>query len=379
MHIQSHRTAHLAVAVGLSLALGLAGCGKEDDEETTVGSSSSESATPEAALAGAQWLEGELVDGVLVNREFKVDDYSTTVELAYALRAVDPESTVLPAITAALAKGADAYASPGEDVYAGSTGKLVSFAADAGEDPRDFGGEDLVAQLEERTNDRGAAQGRIADRSSFGDYANSFGQAWAVRGLTLAGSAEAPAARDYLLQQQCEAGFFRLYFAKPGAKDQTCDGAGTKAEPVDTTALAYVLLHDLAAEDPDLASALDKGIDYILGAQADDGSFSGGDGAVVPNANSTGLAGWALHLAGEDEAAADAAAWVRGRQLGACEGELAEDAGAIGFDDAAVAAAGRSGLTVKSEYQWRLATAQALPALLATPEGAAEAPCPEAS
>ncbi|KRB77144.1 hypothetical protein ASE01_10375 [Nocardioides sp. Root190] len=379
MRIQIHRTSRLLCAAGLILTVALAGCGKEDDAESVVETSASEAATPEAALAGAAWLESQLVDGVLVNREYKVDDYSTTVELAYALRAVAPESAALPAIEEALAAGVDAYASPGEDVYAGSTGKLVAFAADAGVDPRGFGGEDLVAQLEARTNDDGPAKGRIVDQSSYGDYANSFGQAWAVRGLTLAGSEEAAAARDYLLQQQCTSGFVRLYFPELRAKDQTCDGAGAAPEPVDTTALAYVLLHDLAAEDPILAAALDNGINYILDQQAEDGSFSGGDGSVIPNTNSTGLAGWALHLAGEDEAAADAAVWVRGRQLGACEGELAKDAGAIGYDDAAVISAGGSGLTVKTEYQWRLSTAQSLPALLATPEGTTEAPCPKAS
>ena len=43
-------------------------------------------------------------------------------------------------------------------------------------------------------------------KSQYGDYANGFGQAWAVRGLTLAGSDEAASARDFLLGQQCDAG-----------------------------------------------------------------------------------------------------------------------------------------------------------------------------
>lgn len=378
MSTHSHRTAGVLAATGLALALGLTACGRENDGEDTANEEASHTTeATDAALAGAAWLEGELQEGVLFNRQYKTPDHSTTVELAYALMAVDHDSAALEDISTALAEGVDAYTSPGEDVYAGSTAKLVSFAADTGADPHAFGGEDLVTQLEERTADDGAAAGRIADQSAYGDYANSFGQAWAVRGLTLAGSDEAEAARDFLLQQQCEEGFIRLYFAKPKDADQTCDGAGAEPEPVDTTALAYVLLHDLAADDPVLAEALDHGIEYIKAQQAEDGSFSGGSGtAVVPNSNSTGLAGWALHLAGEDDAAAEAATWVRARQLGECEGPLADDAGAIGFDDAALTAAGERGLTKKTEYQWRLSTAQALPALLAAPEGAAEAPCP---
>ena len=373
---QSRRTVRMLGAAGLALALGLTACGKEDDDKPDAGQVEA-AATPEAALSGAAWLEGELTDGVLVNREFSTDDWSTTVELAYALRAVDPDSAALPVIAEKLATGVDEYASPGKDIYSGSTAKLVAFAQDSGGDPRDFGGEDLLAQLEDRTGDEGATKGRISDQSEFGDYANSFGQAWAVRGLTLAGSDEAEAARDYLLQQQCESGFIRLYFPKAKAPDQTCDGAKAAPEPVDTTALAYVLLHDLAEDDETLATALDAGIEYILGEQAEDGSFSGGSGAPIPNSNSTGLAGWALHLAGEDDAAAKAATWVHARQLGECDGKLEAEAGAIGFDDAALTAAAKDGLTEKSEYQWRLASAQALPALLATPAGETEAACPK--
>ena len=373
------RPARIVAAGSLALTLLLSACSHENDGKAAADDEASTSTTPQAAVDGARWLEGELRDGVLVNRQYRTDDYSTTVELAYAVRAVDPESAVLPEISTALANGVDAYAKPGQDVYSGALAKLVSFAADQGSDPRSFGGQDLVAQLEARTADKGAIAGRISDKSAYGDYANSFGQAWAVRGLTLAGSKEAPAARDFLLEQQCADGFFRLYLADPSSPDQTCDGAGAKPEPVDTTALAYVLLHDLAEQDDALAAALDRGIAYIKTQQAEDGSFSGGsDQAIVPNSNSTGLAGWALHLAGEDAAAAKAATWVRAHQLGTCEGPLADDAGAIAFDDAALAA-GASGLTKKTEYQWRLATAQALPALLALPEGAAEAPCPQAS
>ncbi|THJ03329.1 hypothetical protein E7Z54_09700, partial [Nocardioides sp.] len=318
MSTHSLRSARVLTTAVLALALGLTACARENDDERSAHDGPSHASEPtEAALAGAAWLEGELRDGVLFNRQYKIPDHSTTVELAYALMAVDEDSAAIEEISRALADGVDAYASPGEDVYAGSTAKLVSFAADTGADPHAFGGEDLVAQLEERTADDGATAGRIGDQSQYGDYANSFGQAWAVRGLALADSEEAEAARDFLLQQQCAEGFIRLYFAEPKDADQTCDGAGAAPEPVDTTALAYVLLHDLAADDPVLAEALDRGIAYITSQQAADGSFSGGSGtAVVPNSNSTGLAGWALHLAGEDDAAAQAATWVRARQLG---------------------------------------------------------------
>lgn len=379
MSTHHHRLA-AALACGL-LTLGLAACGEEESGGDSPssggpdGAATSETASA-AAQAGAQWLEGQLRDGVLYNAQYKVDDYSTTVEAAYALRAVDPDTAALADISAALEAGVETYAMPGKDVYAGSLGKLASFATDTGADPADFGGVDVLAALEERTADDGPAAGRISDLSQYGDYANSFGQAWAVRGLTNAGSPEAAAALDFLLLQQCEDGYFRLDFSDPKAADQSCDGAGEKVPPVDTAALVVVLLHDLADSEPELADALDRAVAWIATQQAEDGSFEGGSGVAGANANSTGLAGWALHVSGEHEAAAAAAEWVRAHQVEGCQGPLADAAGAIAFDDQTLQAAGAEGITKKTAYQWRLATSQAVPALLATPDGAEPAPCP---
>jgi hypothetical protein len=372
------RSALVACSV---LALGgLAACGTEDSGDDDTGGTAAETAeTPAAAVAGADWLEGQLEEGVLYNEQYQSNDYSTTVELAYALDAVDPELFAgedIAAISAALEGGVEEYAMPGKEVYAGSLAKLTSFATDTGADPADFGGVDVIAALEERTADSGPVTGRISDVSQYGDFANAFGQAWAVRGLTNAGSQEAAAARDFLLLQQCEAGFFRLDFSDPKAKDQSCDGADEQVPPVDTAALAVVLLRDLADSDPDLGDALDRAVAWIVTQQAEDGSFEGGSGVAGANANSTGLAGWALHLAGEEEAAAAAAEWVRAHQVEGCSGALADAEGAIAFDDATLQAAATKGITVKTAYQWRLATAQSVPALLATPDGAEAAPCP---
>jgi hypothetical protein len=110
--------------------------------------------------------------------------------------------------------------------------------------------------------------------------------------------------------------------------------------------------------------------------QAEDGSYVGSS-QLPANSNSTGLAGWALQLAGEEEAAAAAGAWVLAHQVPeGCDGVLAEAAGAIAYDDTALIAAAAKGITEETAYQWRLASSQALPALLAAPESAEPAPCP---
>lgn len=377
------RRVGLAAAGCALVAAGLAACG-DDGGGDAAGSdlagsgattSPSSEAASEASADAAGWITDQLTDGLMHNDQYDVPDHSTTVEAAYALLAIGAEAEAVEQISTALAEGVEEYSTPGKDVYAGSTAKLVSFATDTDADPRDFGGVDLVAQLEGRTTDGGAAAGRISDDSEYGDYANSFGQAWAVRGLTNAGSEEAAAALEFLLLQQCEEGYFRLNFSEPRAADQSCDGAEERQPPVDVAALVVVLLHDLADSEPALAEAIDEAVAWILTQQAADGSFEGGSEVSGSNSNSTGLAGWALHVAGEHEAAEAAATWVRAHQLSGCEGELAGETGAIAYDDAGLAAAAEDGITVKTQFQWRLATVQAAPALLATPEGADPAPC----
>ncbi|GAB3865997.1 hypothetical protein GCM10028801_37500 [Nocardioides maradonensis] len=350
------------------IALTFTACGAAGSGDTP-----SDTTVPQAATDGATWLAGQLENGVLVNHQYKSNDDSTTVELAYALRDVDPQSPALAQVGAALATGAKAYSRPGKDEYSGATAKLLSFATDTGADPRSFGGLDLVKQMESLT----APTGRIADVSSYGDYANVFGEIWAVRGLLNARSKKAPAAEKFLLDQQCSAGYFRQDFAKPNAPVQGCH-AGDPAS-VDTTALAVVLLQDKAANDQVLAGALQHAAGWLTSVQGKDGSFVAniGGGQSGPNADSTGLSAAALRLAGMDAEAASAATWVRAHQVpSGCAGKLSDAAGAIAYDDATLTGAAASGITAKTAFTWRLASAQALPALLSVPASAPAAACP---
>lgn len=359
-----------ALVATTTLALSLSACGG------SAGSTAKDaSATvPQAATDGADWLTGQLEHGVLVNHQYKTIDDSTTVELAYALRAVDPSSPALKQIGDALTKDATTYSHPDKKTfYSGATAKLLAFATDTGADPTSFGGLDLVKQMESLT----APSGRIADVSKYGDYANTFGQTWAVRGLLGAKSKEAPAAEKYLLQQQCPAGFFRQDFSKPTAKSQSCSSKDPAS--VDTTALVVVLLEDKADGDAALSGAIDRAVSWLKKHQGSDGSFVANLGGTPsgPNADSTGLAAAALRLGGDDADAAKAATWVRAHQVpSGCKGKLADAAGAIAYDDPTLAQAGKTGITVKTAYTWRLASAQAVPALLSVPDSAPAATCP---
>ena len=72
-----------------------------------------------------------------------------------------------------------------------------------------------------------------------------------MRALSLARSAEAGAARDFLLKQQCASGYFRLNFDKADVPSQSCaEGvAGSEADP-DATALAVINLIESGDKSP---------------------------------------------------------------------------------------------------------------------------------
>lgn len=346
-------------------------------------------------LAGS-WLERQLTDGIAVTsytfdgQVGTFEDLGLTVDIGNALVASGRTAGV-EAVSAALADNEQAYTRPGfgTNVSAGSTAKLADFVQAAEGDPTAFGGTDLIAQLESRVAPADApTAGRISDdfdpADEFAaDFANVFGQAYAVSALDTAGSAATDRATDFLVDQQCADGWFRLYFAGADAADQTCDGATEAASPsVDATALALLALAE-QADDTDLRPAVEDATAWLLGLQADDGSFTDGD-QIGANANSTGLAAQALSAAGDalggdltqatTEAATAAAVWLRRHQVGdlaTCVTPLQGEVGAVAYDDAALAAGRRNGIVpATTQYQWRLATAQSAAALASAPDAA---------
>ncbi|VXB84071.1 hypothetical protein [Nocardioides sp. AX2bis] len=306
------------------------------------------SAAPADDAAG--WLGGQLKGGVMYNPDFGgFNDYGLTADAGFALIEVGGKDRKVQQIRKGLQANVDSWTTGvdfgSDDVYAGSVAKALAFATEAPKArPRSFGGVDLVERLEARVTDAG----RLSD-SGAEDYANTIGQAFAVRGLTETGSSEAGAATSFLLQQQCAEGFFRLDFSAPGAADQGCDAAGGEAD-LDVTALALLNLQEV--DDPTRAvkRATASGLAWVADQQRRNGSFAGSGPTAVPNANSTGLAAWALGEAGRCRPAAKAASWVRGLQLGN---------GAIAYDRAAADA----GVTPQTRDQFRRATAQAAPGL----------------
>lgn len=318
-----------------------------------------------AARAGTGWLATQLTNGVIHNDTYDFDDLGMTMDIGLSMDEVGGDQAMVRQIRSALSSRIQEYAAPAPtERYSGSLAKSLVFAQVSGADPRTYGGLDLVAETEARVTEGGPSAGRLADRSAYGDYANSFGQALAVRGLSAAGSGKAAAATDFLLKQQCSSGFFRVFFTTDAAAaDQSCV-EGT--DPTDTDATAFVV-SQLAATSPRSAAvdaAIAKAVAWLAATQREDGSFVGSTFTPDPNTNSTGLAASALAAAGTCEQAGRAAEWVSGLQVGPqpAGSPLAGEEGALAYDRTAMDSASASGIGAARDQWWR-ATVQAVAGL----------------
>lgn len=316
------------------------------------------------------WLNRQLTGGLVHNDQYDFDDYGLTADVAIALQTIGGRPDTVIQVRDALAQHVDSWTTGvdfgSDDVYAGSVAKAVVLAEATGGDPRSFGGVDLVQRLGQRVSNDSPTVGRIEDKSAT-DYANAIGQSFAARGLAVAGSGKADEAIRFLLKQQCSGGWFRLNFAGKAKADQSCDAgkrATTSAPDTDVTALAVINLRAVPHKSATVKAAIKDAVAWLKHHQKDNGSFGGGPATEASNANSTGLAAWALGGSGACGAASKAAAWVKKRQVpGGLSGGLKGESGAIAYDQAAYDAAAQDGITTETQDQWRRATSQAAPGL----------------
>jgi hypothetical protein len=304
----------------------------------------------------ADWLENQLpASAILHNTQYDFDDYGLTIDAAFALRAAGGHGPAVLAIRNAIIANEGNYTgSAWGDFYAGSAAKAAVLEQVAGSATPT-----LVTGLSNAVASTAPIAGRIQDTSAYGDFANSFGQAFAAQALTAAGDAKAASATDFLLKQQCSSGGFRLAFnSDKTATDQTC-GAG--AADIDATSQAILSLLPQKA-DATVNTAITNAVNYLLGVQNSDGSFTYSAG---PSTNSTGLAAYALGRAGSTDAAAKAALWIRDNVVVTPSTECANPAllgeyGAVAKDTAALAAAKTDGIVTNTEDGFRRSSAPAL-------------------
>ncbi len=336
------------------------------------------SAATKAPGRAGHWLEAQLTDGLVVGEYYdtwtdpsnphwqEYNDYGLSADAALALRELGASPTTLGGIGDAVAQNLDHwitgvdYDTP-DDTYAGSVAKAAVLARAVGADPTDFGGVDLIDRLDSLVATSAPIKGRIQDDSSY-DYANVVGQAFAVRALGRSDSASYPKARNFFLEQQCKAGYFRLDFAVADAPDQSCHASSPP--DTDVTALAVLSLEALPPAErrtEKVRTAVHDAVAWLKGQQKANGSFGGGTSTAGANTNSTGLAGWAFSEAGKCNVAVKAAAWVR--KLQAID-EVPGERGGIAYDRAGFSAAAADGIAREARDQWRRATTQAAPVLL---------------
>jgi hypothetical protein len=361
MRISRPLVALVAAAASTTLVAGL----------TSPASAATYDGKPTAA--GARWLSSQLTDGVVHNEQFDFDDWALTIDFTLGLDAAGRKPALVEQLTTKIADNVTSYTEPFGDTYAGNLGKAAVLAIVGHRDPRSFGGQDLIAKLEGRVSSTAPIVGRIEDLSAFADSANVFGQAHAARALNTADSPKAADALAFLLEQQCDKGFFRQSFTTDkAAVDQSCQGAPAAERTPSTDATALAVLSLTGVKGPGVKPAIDNAVDWLVGHQRANGSFSDDGRAKSPaNANSTGLAGWALGEARAARPAAKAATWLRNLQVPAanpCARRLRTDVGAIAYDAAAYRKGQRKGISVELQDQWRRASSQALPALVWAPD-----------
>jgi hypothetical protein len=321
----------------------------------------------------AEWISDELTNGLMMGTSGP--DFGLTIDTGMAVSTVARQGATVSAISNALEPRIADYVGDGtKESYAGPLAKAAAFARTAKKNPTSYGGINLITRLEERTANvpadpaaepqAAAIAGRIFDKSEFGNYANVVGQSYAVRALSLANSAEAGAARDFLLKQQCASGAFRLNFDKADVPSQACtDGvAGSEADP-DATALAVINLVESGDKSAAVTTALAKAGAWLDARQRGSGAIrSAGQGAQI-NTNTTAVGGYAMGLLKNRDAALKAALWVRRNQpvdKYRCRTALTKDTGAVAFRPDRVTASKTSGIPADARDEWRRATAQAI-------------------
>jgi hypothetical protein len=325
---------------------------------------------PGAAL---DWIEDELAaNGGTLPSSFdpSATDWGLTLDALIALHAGGRGDGATAASAIAAFEPAvgdyvtgEAFGDVGS-AYAGPIGKSLYTVGLLDRVANTVSAFDLEQLSRDAITPSGTFAGRFSDVSSFGDFSNGFGQAFNIMGLALTDGGVPAAAIDFLVEQQCPAGGFRLTYA-------ATRGCETDAE-ADTDATAFAVSALVAVDaTPVTDAAIDAATMWLLDRQDDaTGGFGGTGPTANLNANTTALAAKALRAVGELEAAGRAAAFVVSLQLDATAvtgTPVAGETGAIALDAAVRADALANGIAPAARDQWRRATTQGVLALEAAP------------
>lgn len=302
------------------------------------------SAPSAAALAGG-FLERQLrASGhVLPYPGSDQPDLGLTIDAALAMTATRVGASESAAAVAVVETHLDDFVGPtwgATELYAGPLAKSALLATTMGRDPHRFGGHDLIAELASLQQ----PNGQYADRTAYGDTANSFTQALALLALTRASAPVPEPGIAFLTLQQCADGGFRMFV----------DAGACVADP-DATALAVTALaalNNAGRFDP----VAERALDFLEGRIESDGGVPGGAGASSANSNTTGLAAMAFAVSDRTRAHDLTAGFLRSLQFD-CR-VPAPLRGGLAYDTAGYAAQLAAGTRAEASDQERRASAQ---------------------
>ena len=304
------RTSAVLVATGLTLT-GAAGAASAAELPSATAPASA------AVSSVSGFLAGDLAANNNVITDFGYTQHGPTIDAVIALAASGAGAAQAQATTAALAADVEGYIGTGGEIYTGATGKLLTLTAVQGESATDFGGVNLIERLRSTLTD----EGRFVDVSEWGDYSNTLGQSWAIIGLERAAAGADASAVEFLRDQQCADGGFRLYpETEPCASNPDATGIAVQA-----------LVAAAGSADPDVSEATT----YLADLMDSNGGIGGEPPTDGVNANSTGLAAGAFAAAGDTTNAAKARSFLASLHLGCSAPEQLR--GAIAYDAAALA------------------------------------------
>lgn len=288
-------TEHRIGGWGSRAFVALLTCGALTLGAVTVGAAPPSDDPPVAAQFGAGWLAEQVgPDGAVAGGFDPLGDAGSA---ALALAASGVEADAYERALDHVLANAESFVAPFGTDDAGRLGRALLLAEAAGIDPTSFGGVDLVSRLEATLGEFAPGLYGAADPT----YDGAFRQGLALLGLVSAGETPAPAAIDWLLDQQCDAttpaaqGGWESYRPDLGVPCAVPDADFFTGPDSNGTGFAVMALEALG-ETPD-----HDPIAYLGSVRAADGGWSlYGAGASDPN--STGIVIQALIAAGQDPA-----------------------------------------------------------------------------
>lgn len=170
-------------------------------------------------------------------------------------------------------------------LFPARAGLLLAAVATAQAYPYDFGGMDLIGEIEAAFHPETGVYSTTAVQEWSSGAASDLNQAWSILGLALAGQPIPQSATDYLLSTQA------------------ADGSWSFGDP-DTTALAVVALLASGNVSAD-AAAIQSAWEFFHASQLPSGGWRPSWDSDPLNADTTGWVIQALRAAGEDPTSAE--------------------------------------------------------------------------